>query len=105
MKSSLIFSCRHIENKHPEKIKKCKGKGKKPNPFDSSDESSPVKAVDRYRTRSAALRSGAADDSDSEEEVSELDGLPKSFTDENYLNLTAFETEFKVICLNLLSLT
>ena len=93
-KCILIFS-RHIENKHPDKLKGYnKGKSilKKTNPFTDSDElSSPAKP----RTRSTARRTGAADDTD-EEEVSEIEELPQSFTDKHYMNLTLMESDYKV---------
>ena len=55
--------------------------------------SSPMKT---RTTRSSARLTGAVDDTD-EDDLSEVEGLPQSFTDEHYLNLTGMEKEYKVI--------
>ena len=47
-------------------------------------------------TRSSARLTGAVDDTD-EDDLSEVEGLSKSFTEEHYLNLTGMEKEYKVI--------
>jgi hypothetical protein len=90
----LIIFYRHIENKHPEKLKG-KSTHKRPNPFSDDEMSSPMKT---RMTRSSARLTGAVDNTD-EDDCSEVEGLPQSFTDEHYLNLTGMEKEYKVICL------
>ena len=92
IKTSLIIFYRHIENKHPEKLKG-KSNHKRPNPFSDNEMSSPMKT---RTTRSSARLTGAVDDTD-EDDLSEVEGLPQSFTDEHYLNLTGMEKEYKVI--------
>ena len=47
-------------------------------------------------TRSSARLTGAVDNTD-EDDLSEVEGLSKSFTEEHYLNLTGMEKEYKVI--------
>ena len=63
----------------------------KNNPFDSSDsESSPDQEKVRYKTRSLARRTGAADDTgnDYDEDLpSEISGLDSSFTAKHYLSV------------------
>ncbi len=88
----LIIFYRHIENKHQEKLK---GKSirKRPNPFSEDEMLSPLKT---RTTQSSARLTGAVDDTD-EDDLSEVEGLPQSFTDEHYLNLTGMEKEYKVI--------
>ena len=88
----MIIFYRHIENKHPEKLKG-KSNHKRPNPFSDDEMSSPMKT---RTTRSSARLTGAVDDTD-EDDLSEVEGLSKSFTEEHYLNLTGMEKEYKVI--------
>ena len=82
---NLCLYYRHIEKLHPDELPV------KNNPFDSSDsESSPDQEKVRYKTRSMAQRTGAADDTgnDYDDDLpSEISGLDSSFTAKHYLSV------------------